>query len=171
MKTENQNWVDAGYPLSMEKELLKVRDDIEQNKRHKDEQKTLVIAAHNEIRKYMGKSPVQMNCGNCSNEANRVLRIWLKKYDERTKSQQHAAKRSVEKSEVGILPDEAAKGVEDNGSLIPVDDRREQLEKLGYWELVKLFEKLPKSAQDHVYDTMAGKKPKKTELIDALLKQ
>ena len=53
MKNTNEKWEAAGYALTMENEILKIRTDIENNKRHKDANKTLTTAAFNEIRSHM----------------------------------------------------------------------------------------------------------------------
>jgi hypothetical protein len=170
MKNLNEKWEDAGHPLTMEKEILKIRVEIENNKRHKEENKTLTTAAFNEIRSHQGKLPVTLSCGSCTDQANRLLIKWLTKYDERTKSQQEKSKRFKQKKDGKILPDEAINSAEDNGTLIPVDDRRAVLSEMSYWSLVKEFEKLAEDEKAKVYKSMTGKKPKKTEIVEALLK-
>ena len=113
---------------------------------------------------------MKLSCGSCTDQANRLLIKWFAKYDERTKSQQDKSQRFNKKTEGVILPDEAINSAEDDGTLIPVDDRRAVLSEMSYWDLVKEFDMLATDQKELVYSKMTGKKPKKTEIIEALLK-
>ena len=69
-------------PLSCEKELLEIREDIEKGVNHKGRNFEICYAAISELYNKMGKHKPAADCSNCTVLWNTLLQNWFKKLDQ-----------------------------------------------------------------------------------------
>lgn len=163
-------WIGAGYPLTMEVEILAIRKKIEKKEVHKSANRTLVVAAYNEMRGRQGQTERTMDCGSCMRDMNRQLNIWLKLYDQRTASQKKAVAGSGSHVEDLTLTDIVAGHTVDD-SLVPISDRVKAIEKMDYYQLKDEIPNLPVEAQERLKIKSKGRPmPAKSDIIEELLK-
>lgn len=146
-------------PLTGARELLAIRQDIEAGKMHTGKNFELVLFSFNEIQKHFGRQgKKKTGCrSGCTSQMNQVLRNWFKVFD------QHG----------GILPADKAERQKVNesiivvkhGKMVPLDQRRAELNEKSYSELKMLLgEEKTKALSDN------GKMAKKKDIIEELLK-
>ena len=72
-------------PLSVEKEVLEIREAIEKKEAHAGRNYEIAYQAYSEIKRATGKVPKDKNqsCSSCIHEINLLLNNWLKMYDSR----------------------------------------------------------------------------------------
>ena len=165
MKRTPKQWIEAGMPLSMEKELLLIREKIRQNYNHKGADKVLVKSAYNEIRSAQGKRDLKLDCGSCMLDINSNLKEWFKRMDARTKQQKELC--ATWYDEPGANLQAAINGADENG-LVTLNERREKLESCEYWDLLERAKKLPQESIDTIF--VGGRPPSKKSIIDEILK-
>lgn len=70
-------------PLSMQKQIVEMRSEIESNAQHSGQKFELVKAAFDEIKEAHGgmKSKYKSSCSACVLQINSTLKNWLKLYD------------------------------------------------------------------------------------------
>lgn len=142
--------------LSMAKELLKIRKEIENNEQHTGNQFNLVEAAYQELLGKQGHQPIKYkkSCSGCINQMNKMLTNWFKSYDE--------SPVIIDLKPTGSNP------VHNDGNLIPKNSRRIELEKMSY---IDLKDKLIKSTSEDFVNSLNGNHPpKKVQIIDELMK-
>ena len=68
-------------PLSCEKELLEIREDIDKGVNHKGKNFEICYQAIKEIYQKQGKNSPNANCANCTVAWNKILQNWFKLVD------------------------------------------------------------------------------------------
>lgn len=145
--------------LTEVKRLLKIRNDIDKGLIHTGQNFELVLFSYNEIQKHFNRQPMRPSgCrSGCMQVINKILRNWFIEFDKQG----------------GILPEEkeevhnfqqAVKIVRPNGQMIPVDERRAELEAKSWAELKQIL------GEDKAKEIGNGKMAKKAQIIDELLK-
>lgn len=170
-KDKRDAWFNRGCPLPMEAELIKpeVRLAVMRNKSHKGALRTLLMNAYNEIRKQMGKQTRQIDCTSCNGALNRQLQIWYRFYDNRTPGQKKMCQISSTGELLNLSNEDAVKGTQE-GMLIPIDDRKAQLEKEDYRKLLKILKtEKPARYQQLVEENNGNHMIKKPVIIHELL--
>lgn len=167
--SELKEWQEAGCPLKCEKQLIKIREDVRRYKNHRGANKVLVKAARNEIRSFQGKKKMNLDCGSCMRDANKLLMNWFSIYDKRTTEQKRLAENFYSENK-GVKFKNIATGVKDNDELIDLDTRRKVLEEMDYWDLKDKIPELPQEAQDRIKEQYGHRPPSQAVIIDELLK-
>ncbi len=136
VQQSKEKWLANGAPLSMEPELLKIRENIRLKNRHKGERLIMVKAAYNEMRTRMSKRKKDLNCGSrCMNDVNRQLNIWFALYDKRSDAQKRLAAQDLAGEHEATTLEDALSGVGANDSLVTLDSSRAILDEMDYHEL------------------------------------
>lgn len=173
-KLELKNkWLAMGAPLTMEKELLALRRDVEGDKQHKKVNRVILKAAYNEMRERQGMVKRKMNCGRCISDINEQMLLWYQLYDARTPEQ-------IKKSAIDVQTYEAKKSAAlhpiestTTGTQLPtLDNRKQMYNELEYADLLNLANtKLPEEAITRLKDEVKGRPMyKKESIIVELLK-
>ena len=156
--------------LSVAKEILAIRPDIEKNVQHAGGQLELVYQAFCEIQKAHGHHPVKLDpsCSGCTLNMNKLLINWFKLYDK------------------GSVVAKAHAGGVKSKPLVPIKDKKATVKKtvtvaqdlsnkkkpepeidyseMSYGQLLKAFEK--KASKKDQKEINGGNKPKKAQLLD-----
>ena len=145
--------------LTSAKEILAMREAIENNDQHVGKAFEIAHKGYAEMHKHRNLQvpKYRTSCSGCIHRINQMLKNWLKAYDKVGGNLDAPKSMSVEHA---IKP----KG----NALVPIAARRKALEESSYNELTE-------AAKDsEVYDAAktenGGKRPKKSQLIDKLLR-
>jgi len=87
-------------PLSCEKELLEIREDIERGVNHKGRNFEICYAAISELYNKMGKHKPAADCSNCTVLWNTLLQNWFKKLDQDVRPREAMSKTEPKPLEV-----------------------------------------------------------------------
>lgn len=164
-------------PISVAKEILDIREDIEKNVQHAGPNLEIVYQAYSEIQKATGKQPRKLDstCSGCTQEMNNLLKNWFVKYDQgslpekqftgaikprplkpvaqKTESLPHTTKAATVKK---------IKPVEESEPQSNFDD----ISGMNYGELLAKFHSV--ASEEEIATINNGKKPSKKQLIDYL---
>jgi hypothetical protein len=91
-------WMHNGAPLTMEKELIAIRTEIEREDYPKKQRRVLLKAAYNEMRNRQGKVSRTMDCGECTTQMLSQLKMWFSLYDKRSELQKDRAASDIAKN-------------------------------------------------------------------------
>lgn len=82
------------FPLTVQKEILEMRKEIENNAQHTGQKFEIVLHAYNEIREAHGqaKSKYTASCSGCILVMNQIVINWFKLFDKMGASEQRVVK-------------------------------------------------------------------------------
>jgi len=156
-------------PLSVGKEILDIRSQIESNFQHAGGQLELVHKAYSEIQTAHGHHPTELrpSCSACTYQMNKMLSNWFKLYDK------------------GSLPQKAMVGGVKSKPLVPIKEKKKvkiakdlsnkttpalkqatpsKFSSMSYAELLEEFDKV--ASESDKSEINKGNKPKKAQLIN-----
>lgn len=136
-------------PLTLQKQIIALRKDIENNVHHAGANFEVVKNAYDEIQVAhgYGKSRYKPSCSGCTNQMNHTLRNWFKLYDQLGASEQRIIKTPERKPLTPVKEPQAPEGKEP-----------------GYKELLERFN-AEATPQEKEAILKGRKTPKKDELI------
>ena len=78
------------FPLTVQKQIIELRTDIEKNVQHAGQKFEIVKQAYNEILVAQGKRAQKFDnsCSGCILEANRIIKNWFTLYDKQASTEQ-----------------------------------------------------------------------------------
>ena len=78
------------FPLTVQKQIIELRSDIEKNVQHAGQNFEIVKQAYNEIKVAQGKAPSKFDnsCSGCILEANKIIKNWFALYDKQAPTEQ-----------------------------------------------------------------------------------
>jgi hypothetical protein len=154
---KTKEWIKAGMPLSVEVELELIRKKIISNYNHKGNDKLLIKAAYNEIRKIQGKRSLTLDCGACMRDMNLNMKEWFKLKDKRTTLQKQACLSWFKPKDL------LQKAI--TNELVPI---KKKFDDFSYWDLCAVGKKtLPSNVINKLWNK--GKPPKQKDLISELI--
>lgn len=162
MSYNTLNIKEGGFPqLDSETitELYKLKESIFKNGQHKGKDFEVVFEAFSQIKKHYGYPKPSTACkSGCIKVMNDLLKNWFKAYENKGGTiPTNDKKDSIDK----------AMSTSQGGSLVTLDHRRKELDKMAYGDLkTKLKEKIG----EEEFKLINGKKPaKKIQVIERLL--
>lgn len=159
-------------PLSVAKQILDMREEIENNNQHAGQKLEVVYQAYCEIQKAHGHHPAKLNpsCSGCTMEMNKMLKNWFRLYDKGSivaKASTGAIKSKPlvpvkDKKPVKVANDLSNKGADPKKSASKPQAVNHS--DMSYGELLKEFEKTASKTDQKKINN--GNKPKKAQLIE-----
>jgi len=161
--------------LSVSKEILKIREAIENNEQHAGQTLELVYQAFSEIQKAHGKMPPKLDptCSECIHTMNKLLKNWFNIFDQgstisKAKHGNIEAKplkpvKDKPSKRAKMEPTSKARATEDEDDFEEVETPTDYND-MNYGDLVKEFNKVAtKKEKDSIN---GGKPPKKAQLLE-----
>lgn len=155
-------------PLSVAKEILELRKDIENKVQHAGANLELVYQAYSEIQKAHGHHPIKFttSCSGCVLEWNKLICNWFKLYDQGTTVQKAYTGAIKSKPLVPIAdkkPVKIAKDLSNKAEAPKIKKEAKDYSIYSYAELLEQFEATAtKKEQDEIN---GGKMPKKAQIL------
>jgi hypothetical protein len=164
--------------LSVGKEIIELREDIENGVFHAGGNLELVYQAYCEIEKAHGHHPIKLDpsCSGCTIQMNNLIKNWFKLYD-RGSVVVKASHGGVKSKPLVAIKDKkkAPKVAEDLSNKGDAkrftgktggytDQGTPDYDNMSYGELLKAFEK--KASKKEQKDINGGNKPKKAQLLE-----
>lgn len=169
-------------PLSVGKEILDIREEIESNHQHAGPQLELVYKAYCEIQEGHGHHPSELRpaCSGCTKDMNKMLSNWFKLYDKGSLPQRARAGGVKHKPLVAVkAKTEPKKVVKVAKDLSNQGEGKKEFKKptefkeaskmsnnkveMSYGEMLTEFEKTASEKEQKEINT--GNKPKKAQLV------
>ncbi len=156
-------------PLSVGKEIIEIRDQIEANHQHAGGQWEVVYKAYSEIQEAHGHYAPDFTqaCSGCTVTMNTMLKNWLALYDKGSLPQKAIAGAVKSKPLVAVKEKKTVKVAEDLSNktkATPKQGTPSKYSTMSYGELLKEFEK--KASKSEQKKINGGNKPKKAQLLE-----